>query len=303
MKKIKKIIISLLSLSLCLILFSSCNKNIKDDKTIALVDGKPIDKDTFEKELSFYIDFYTKKYGENYLETKNDKSNTNKDKLREELLDSMIKDQIMLNDLASKKIEIDDNFAAKLRSDIEKDLGDKNSLKANIKALNISDSEFSDILFNDSIRKMHYEFFLTHNKIKDSDILQYYKANEDLHRLYKYNVLVFDNKDVAEKTRSKIKSQIDFREALKNPVKNYEIIYSDFVYKDDPLLVKSKMTEKEKVSDIFEYENKYMILMINSYNENENELLLNTKEHYLKDSYEEYLNKLIKSSKIKVFIW
>lgn len=302
MKKIKKIIISLLSLSLCLILFSSCNKNIKDDKTIALVDGKPIDKDTFEKELSFYIDFYTKKYGENYLETKNDKSNTNKDKLREELLDSMIKDQIMLNDLASKKIEIDDNFAAKLRSDIEKDLGDKNSLKANIKALNISDSEFSDILFNDSIRKMHYEFFLTHNKIKDSDILQYYKANEDLHRLYKYNVLVFDNKDVAEKTRSKIKSQIDFREALKNPVKNYEIIYSDFVYKDDPLLVKSKMTEKEKVSDIFEYENKYMILMINSYNENENELLLNTKEHYLKDSYEEYLNKLIKSSKIKVFI-
>ena len=303
MKKIKKIIISLLSLSLCLILFSSCNKNIKDDKTIALVDGKPIDKDTFEKELSFYIDFYTKKYGENYLETKNDKSKTNKDKLREELLDSMIKDQIMLNDLASKKIEIDDNFAAKLRSDIEKDLGDKNSLKANIKALNISDNEFSDILFNDSIRKMHYEFFLTHNKIKDSDILQYYKANEDLHRLYKYNVLVFDNKDVAEKTRSKIKSQIDFREALKNPVKNYEIIYSDFVYKDDPLLVKSKMTEKEKVSDIFEYENKYMILMINSYNENENELLLNTKEHYLKDSYEEYLNKLIKSSKIKVFIW
>lgn len=302
MKKIKKIIISLLSLSLCLILFSSCNKNIKDDKTIALVDGKPIDKDTFEKELSFYIDFYTKKYGENYLETKNDKSKTNKDKLREELLDSMIKDQIMLNDLASKKIEIDDNFAAKLRSDIEKDLGDKNSLKANIKALNISDNEFSDILFNDSIRKMHYEFFLTHNKIKDSDILQYYKANEDLHRLYKYNVLVFDNKDVAEKTRSKIKSQIDFREALKNPVKNYEIIYSDFVYKDDPLLVKSKMTEKEKVSDIFEYENKYMILMINSYNENENELLLNTKEHYLKDSYEEYLNKLIKSSKIKVFI-
>lgn len=303
MKKIKKIIISLLSLSLCLILFSSCNKNIKDDKTIALVDGKSIDKDTFEKELSFYIDFYTKKYGENYLETKNDKAKTNKDKLREDLLDSMIKDQIMLNDLASKKIEIDDNYAAKLRSDIEKDLGDKNSLKANIKALNLNDSEFSDILFNDSIRKMHYEFFLTHNKIKDSDILQYYKANEDLHRLYKYNVLVFDNKDVAEKTRSKIKSQIDFREALKNPVKNYETIYSDFVYKDDPLLVKSKMTEKEKVSDIFEYENKYMILMINSYNENENELLLKTKEHYLKDSYEEYLNKLIKSSKIKVFIW
>lgn len=303
MKTIKKIIISLLSLCLCLVIFTSCNKSVKDDKTIALVDGKSIDKDTFEKEFSFYVAFYSKKYGDNYLETKNSKGKTNKEKLREELLDSMIKDQIMLNDLVNKKIEIDDNTANKLRSDMEKDLGDKDSLKANIKALSISDSEFSDVLFNDSIRKMHYDFFLTHNKIKDSDILQYYKSNEDLHRLYKYNVLVFDNKDVAEKTRSNIKSHLDFRNLMKNSVKNYEVINSDFVYKDDPLLIKSKMSDKEKVSEIFEYDNKYMILMINSYNENENELLMHTKEQYLKDSYEEYLDKLIKSSKIKVFIW
>lgn len=302
MKTIKKIIISLLSLCLCLVIFTSCNKSVKNDKTIALVDGKSIDKDTFEKEFSFYVAFYSKKYGDNYLETKNSKGKTNKEKLREELLDSMIKDQIMLNNLVNKKIEIDDNTANKLRSDMEKDLGDKDSLKANIKALSISDSEFSDVLFNDSIRKMHYDFFLTHNKIKDSDILQYYKSNEDLHRLYKYNVLVFDNKDVAEKTRSNIKSHLDFRNLMKNSVKNYEVINSDFVYKDDPLLIKSKMSDKEKVSEIFEYDNKYMILMINSYNENENELLMHTKEQYLKNSYEEYLDKLIKSSKIKVFI-
>lgn len=298
----KKIIISLLSLSLCLILFTSCNKNIKDDDTVALVEGNSIDKNTFEKELSFYSSYYTKRYGDSYLETKNNKNKTNKEKLREDLLDSMIKDQIMLNDLISKKVEIDDNSASKLRSEIEKGLGDKNSLKANLKALNINDSEFSDVLFNDSIRKMHYEFFLSHNKIKDSDILQYYKSNEDLHRLYKYNILVFDNKELAEKTRSNFKSQLDFREALKNPVKNYEIINSDFVYNDDPYLVESKMSEKEKISEVFECDNKYMILMINSYNDNENDLLLRTKEEYLKDSYEEYLNKLIKSSKIKVFI-
>lgn len=303
MKKIRKIIISLLSLSLCLILFTSCNENIKDDNTVALVDGNSIDKNTFEKELSFYSSYYTKRYGDSYLETKNNKDKTNKEKLREDLLDSMIKDQVMLNDLISKKVEIDDNSASKLRNEIEKGLGDKNSLKANLKALNINDSEFSDVLFNDSIRKMHYEFFLSHNKIKDSDILQHYKSNEDLHRLYKYNILVFDNKELAEKTLSNFKSQLDFREALKNPVKNYEIINSDFVYNDDPYLVESKMSEKEKISKVFEYDNKYMILMINSYNDNENDLLLRTKEEYLKDSYEEYLNKLIKSSKIKVFIW
>ena len=89
---------------------------------------------------------------------------------------------------------------------------------------------------------------------------------------------------------------------MKNPVRNYEIINSDFVYKDDTILTKSKTFEKDKVSDIFENENKYMILMVNSYNENENDLLMHTKDKYLKDAYNQYLNKLVKSSKIKVFI-
>lgn len=303
MKKIKKIIISLISLCLCLTLLSSCKKNKNNENAIAVVDGESIDKEVFDKELEFYLAFYTKKYGESFLEDKNSKGKTNKETLRDDLLDSMIKDQVMLNDLASKKIEIDDNVANKLRNDMEKELGDKNSLKANIKALNVNDSDFSDVIFNDSIRKIHYDYFLTHNKIKDSEILQYYKENEELHKMYKYNVLVFDGKEAAEKAKSNIKNQVDFRQAIKNPVKNFDVINSEFVYIDDPLLAKSKLKEKDKVSDIFEENKKYMIMMINSYNENENELLMQTKDKYLKNAYDQYLNKLVKSSKIKVFIW
>lgn len=302
MKKIKKVIISLLSFGLCLSVLSSCKKNKTDEDAIALVDGQAIDRETFDKELEFYLAFYTKKNGDAYLDNKNSKGKTNKEILRDDLLDSMIKDQVMINDLEKKKIEIDDNEANKLRSEMEKELGDKNSLKANINSLNISDADFSDVIFNDSIRKIHYDYFLTHNKIKDSEILEYYKENEDFHKMYKYNVLVFDSKDMAEKTRSSIKNQVDFRKALKNPVRDYEIINSDFVYKDDPLLMESKISEKDNVSEIFKDNNKYMILMINSYNENENDLLMHLKDKYLKDAYDQYLNKLIKSSKIKVFI-
>ena len=45
-----------------------------------------------------------------------------------------------------------------------------------------------------------------------------------------------------------------------------------------------------------------MILIVNSYNENENELLINVKDIYLKEKYIEYLNKLVKKSKIKLFV-
>ena len=302
MKKIKKIIISILSLSLCLFIFSSCKKDKNDGNAIALVDGKEIKREDFDKELEFYLAFYSRKYGEDYLDSKNSKGKTFKELLRDDLLDSMIKDQVMLNDLSKKKIEVDDNTANKLRSDIEKNLGDKNSLNANMKALDISEGEFSNVIFNDSIRKMHYDYFLTHNKIKDSEILEYYKGKEELHKMYKYNVLVFADKNEAESTKAKIKNSIDFKNALKSPVRNYDIINSDFVYNDDTILTKSKTYEKDKVSDIFEIDNKYMILMVNSYNENENDLLMHTKDKYLKDAYNQYLNKLVKSSKIKVFI-
>ena len=55
MKKIKKIIISLLSLSLCLVYFTSCKKNNTDKNAIALVDGEAIEKEVFDKELEFYL--------------------------------------------------------------------------------------------------------------------------------------------------------------------------------------------------------------------------------------------------------
>ncbi len=303
MKKIKKIIINLLSFSLCLGIFTSCQKDKDNSHTIAIVDGEAIEKETFDKELGFYLDFYTKKYSEDYLEEKSKKGKTNEEIIRENLLDSMIKDQIMLNDLKKKKVKIDDNAAKKLRSDMEKDLGDKNSLKANLKALNTSETEFSNIIFNDSIRKIHYEYFLTHNNIKDSEILNYFKSNEDYQRMYKYNVLIFDNRQLAENFKKNLNNQLDFRSALDNPVKNYKLINSEFVYKDDPILKKSKILEKDTVSEIFEHDNKYMILMVNSYNDNENELLMNLKNIYLKNAYDDYLNKLIKGSKIKVFIW
>lgn len=303
MKPIRKIITSFLYLTCISFLLASCNKGPDTSSAVALVDNKAIDKDTYNSELEFYLNYYSNKYGPNYLESKDKAGKTKKESLQEKLLESMIKDQVMLNDLEKHKIEIDDNTANKIRSEMEKKLGDKDSLKANIKALNVSDSEFSDIIFNDSIRRMHYDFFLSNSGIKDSEILKHYKENEQLHKMYKYNMLKFDDKIEAERIKSIIKSQLDFRKLLTNSIKSYDVFNSDFVYEDDPILLASKVKEKDKVSEIFEYDGKYNILMVNSYNENENELLMQAKEIYLKDAYRKYLNKLIKSSKIKVFIW
>lgn len=301
--KIKKTKTTKLLLALLVIIsLSSCNNKKEYKNSIAVVGDVPISQELFTKELEYYQKFYSKKYGEDYLDIEVSKGKTNNDILQEELTDSLIKDQLMLNDLKANNIKVDDSKAAELRNDLEDQLGGKDSLKANITAIDLSENDFSDVLYRDSIRKQHYDYFINHNKIKDSEILDYYKKNEKYHRMYKYDVLVFDNENEAKRFREKIKSSDDFYQYVKNPIKNYDVIRSDFAYIDDPKIEKANVSKKDELSDVFEFDDKFMILMINSYNENENELLIKLKEIYLKESYEKYLNNLTKKTKIRLFV-
>lgn len=282
---------------------TSCNsKENPTSNIIASVDGKAITSDLYSKELRFYQSYYSRVYGESYLEDKSKNGKSNDQILREELVDSMIKDQVMKKDLEANSIKLDDSGSNSLKNYLSDKLNGEDSLKANIVALGFNENSINEILYNDSIRKAHFDLFLKKNKIKDTDVLNFYNKNKDLHRLYKYNVLVFDDENAAKITKDKITNAKTFKSYLDKNTRNYSIINSDFVYIDDPILSESKIKEKDKISNIFEYEGKFYILMVNSYNENENELLLKAKDIYLKKAYYDYLNKLIKESKIKVFV-
>lgn len=282
---------------------TSCNsKENPTSNIIASVDGKAITSDLYSKELRFYHSYYSRVYGESYLEDKSKNGKSNDQILREELVDSMIKDQVMKKDLEANSIKLDDSGSNSLKNYLSDKLNGEDSLKANIVALGFNENSINEILYNDSIRKAHFDLFLKKNKVKDTDVLNFYNKNKDLHRLYKYNALVFDDENAAKITKDKLKNAKTFKSYLDKNTRNYSIINSDFVYIDDPILSESKIKEKDKISSIFEYEGKFYILMVNSYNENENELLLKAKDIYLKKAYYDYLNKLIKESKIKVFV-
>ncbi|WP_276877359.1 SurA N-terminal domain-containing protein, partial [Anaerococcus hydrogenalis] len=99
----KKTIIAIISL-FCLIL-GSCSSKIDKKNNVAYVDGQAISKNLYEKELSYYQKFYLKKYGNDYLDKKTKNGLTNYERLESELLDSLIQDQIMINDLRKNKVK------------------------------------------------------------------------------------------------------------------------------------------------------------------------------------------------------
>lgn len=297
----KNNIIWLAGLSLLLVL-SSCSRGTTTANAIATVDKEIITSEEFRNELEFYHSYYTSLYGSDFWNEKYKKNKTYEQVLKDDLIDSMIKDKVMLNDLRNNKVKVDENLAIELKDKLTDTLNGEDSLRANIDALGVNEASFEDILYNDSIRERHYDYFLESNSIKDKEILEYYEEDENLHRMYKYDALIFEDETFAKLAKEEIKSSEDFKKMLNQKVKNFEVYKSDFVYADDELLSLSKLKEKEVVSDVIAYEDKYVILMINSYNDNKTELLINAKDIYLRNAYEKYLNDLVKKSKIKVFV-
>lgn len=287
---------------LAVLVLTGCKRSSNKTDAVAVVDGKEIISKDYSKELKFYQSYYSKLYGDNYLSEKNKNGLTNDETLRKELLDSMIKDKIMLSDLEKNKIKLDDNNVIKLTNNLKKSMNGEDSLGANVDALDANGNLFNEIIFNDSIRKSHYEMFVSKQSVRDSDVLDFYKKNKKYQKMYKYNLIVFDDENEAKNIKKNITNAKKFNEYLNKSVRNYDIVNSEFVYSDDEVLKSSKLTEKNRPSDVFKYNDKYIIAMINSYNENENELLMNAKSVYQEKAYEDYLNKLIKSSKIKVYI-
>lgn len=300
MKNKKKI--AILIISLFCIFSTSCSKEFDKDKYVAVVDNEGISKKLFEKELSYYQKYYIEKYGDTFLEKKSKKGDSNYKKLESDLLDSLVIDQVMVNDLKKNKVKVTKNDSKETIDKLSEKISSKDSLIENIKTFGVSEDEFDEITYQDSIRKKHYDYFLNKNNIKDSEILKYFEENKNLQKKYKYDCLIFDDKNEAIKVRESIKNSEDFKKKMKSKIKNYDVYRSDFVYIDDPLLKKSSIIKVNEMSNIFNFKDSYVILMINSENKNEKNLLIDAKEIYLENEYNKYLEKLIKNSNIKLFI-
>ena len=180
MKKLKKIAIAIISIS-CVI-FSSCSNKFDKNKYVAVVNDEGISKDLFEKELSYYQKFYLKKYGDSFLDSETKKGDSNNKKLEAKLLDSLIKDQIMLKDLKKNGIKVTKNDSQELIDELSDKILSKDSLLENVKTFGVSEDEFDDITYQDSIRKKHFSYFLNSNNINDSKIVKYFNENKNLQK-------------------------------------------------------------------------------------------------------------------------
>lgn len=211
----KKFKIFLLTLTILTMIFAvSCKKS--DESAVATVNGKAIAEKEFTENYKVYELMYKQQLGEEALK-KTDKDGVSfKDKLKENILEKLIVDELINQEIDNKKIAITDEEVNNLYEQTIKDMGGQEQYEEFLKQQNITDDFIKDSIKKDYKQQKLEEAFYKDNKVTEEEIKDFYDANKD--RLIKYSLsqIMADNEEDAKKLYDKLEAGEDFAELAKN---------------------------------------------------------------------------------------
>lgn len=211
----KKFKIVLLTLTILTMLFAvSCKK--ADENAVATVNGKAISEKEFTENYKVYERMYKQQLGEEALK-KTDKDGVSfKDKLKENILEKLIVDELINQEIDNKKIAITDEELNNLYEQTIKNMGGQEQYEEFLKQQNITDDFIKDSIKKDYKQQKLEEAFYKDNKVTEEEIKDFYDANKE--RLIKYSLsqIMADNEEDAKKLYDKLEAGEDFAELAKN---------------------------------------------------------------------------------------
>lgn len=211
----KKFKIVLLALTILTMIFAvSCKK--PDESAVATVNGKAISEKEFTENYKVYELMYKQQLGEEALK-KTDKDGVSfKDKLKENILEKLIVDELINQEIDNKKIAITDEELNNLYEQTIKNMGGQEQYEEFLKQQNITDDFIKDSIKKDYKQQKLEEAFYKDNKVTEEEIKDFYDANKE--RLIKYSLsqVMADNEEDAKKLYDKLEAGEDFAELAKN---------------------------------------------------------------------------------------
>lgn len=210
MKNKSKILVTLI---LAIMLLSTACSKKGPEGVVATVDGAEISQETFDTYYGINRGYIVNNVGEEGLNETNESGKTYGQIIREQVLDSLIYNQIMVNKAKEKGIDVQEKVKEQLASEKEY-LGEEEFNKL-LKSLNIDEAQYTkmiedNLLVTDFIEQTKNEY-----KIDEAEIKKYYDENKEKFTKVKASHILVDTEDEAKKIIERLNAGEKFEDLAK----------------------------------------------------------------------------------------
>lgn len=132
-----------------------------------------------------------------------------------EVLDSLIQQEIILQDAANSKVEVTDEEAKKIVEDFKTNVGGEEAFKEGLSKVNLTEEFYTRQLRNEALLKKYVDVKLKEFTPKDEDIKKYYDEHKDDYFTAKASHILVADLQEANKIRKEVQKGGDFAKIAK----------------------------------------------------------------------------------------
>lgn len=204
----RKVLLILALVVLTTFTLSGCGK--PPEGAVAKVDGDFISKTDFDENFNMYKKVYQQQFGEDIMSKDAGNGKTFEEAIREQVLEKLIVEKIILNYAEKNNITVTDEEVNKQIASYKEVLGGEENYKSFLTKNNITDEYFKQGIRKEMIIDKYRTDYVSKIKIDDKEAKKHFEENKDTYIKLRASHILVETEDSAKAILEKINNGEDF---------------------------------------------------------------------------------------------
>lgn len=192
------------------IIANGCSKNVEG--LVAQVNDEGITQEDYDAELDVYREIFKKQYGEGALSQVGADGKTQDQKLKQNILDKLIVEELISQKSKEKDISVSDEEIDKRLEQIKSSLGGEEQYDEFLSSNNISKEYFKASTKKEILMDKYYNDYLETTEIEQEEIEKFFEENKDDLVVLRARHILVNNEDDAKKVVERLNAGEEFEE-------------------------------------------------------------------------------------------
>ena len=199
MFKKRSLMFSAFILLMAAVLVGCGNSNL-----VAKVNGEGISVEDFENEYYQYAKIYSLQYGEGIMDQEVQEGLTLRDSLKEEVLNKLIMDELILQDAEKRGIEVTEEELDEIKNSQLEMLGGQEAFEEYLEGQGMTEEAFEDVIRKNIIAQKHQETVFEETEITDEKLEEYFEENKEMLEKVEASHILLETEEEAKEVLAKL---------------------------------------------------------------------------------------------------